>query len=164
MKTKSNVEKMDQAAIDAFLKKNRVGVIGLNDGSSSYSIPLAYAYDNSVIYLTMGHVGRKAGYIDKNRNVCFTVYWIPEGFGSPGKMNWTSVVCDGVLEHLEEPKAITRAVRVLEKHMGMPAGSWDGLLAMTLKNPKTSNFWKIQVTAAGGRTIENELVEFFEEG
>jgi uncharacterized protein len=163
MKTKSNVEQMDQAAIDSFLKNNRVGVIGLNDGSSSYSIPLAYAYDNNTIYLTMGHVGRKAEYISKNKKVCFTVFWIPEGFGSPGKMNWTSVVCDGVLEHLGDPDAITRAVRVLEKHMGMPEGSWDTLLAMTLKKPQASNFWKIQVTAAGGRTIENELVEFIEE-
>jgi uncharacterized protein len=163
MKTKSNVEQMDKSAIDAFLKKNRVGVIGLHDGSNSYSIPLAYAYDNNSIYLTMGHVGRKAHCISKNKNVCFTVYWIPEGFGSPGKMNWTSVVCDGVLEHLEDPDAITQAVRVLEKHMGMPEGSWGVLLAMTLKNPQVSNFWKIQVTAAGGRTIENELVEFIEE-
>jgi nitroimidazol reductase NimA-like FMN-containing flavoprotein (pyridoxamine 5'-phosphate oxidase superfamily) len=163
MKTKSNVEKMDQAGIDAFLKKNRVGVLGLHDGSSSYSIPLAYAYDNNIIYLTMGHVGRKADYINKNKNVCFTVFWIPEGFGSPGKMNWTSVVCDGVLGHLSDPEEITFAVRVLERHMCMPEGSWDGLLAMTLKSPQNSNFWKIKITAAGGRTIKNELVEFIEE-
>ena len=163
MKTRSNVQKMDQAAIDAFLKKYRVGVLGLHNGTHSYAIPLAYAHDNQTFYLTMGHVGRKAEYISKNKKVCFTVFWIPEGFGAPDKMNWTSVVCDGVLEHLSDPEAITRAVRVLEKHMGMPEGSWDNLLAMTLKNPRKSNFWKIKVSTAGGRTIENELVEFFEE-
>lgn len=163
MKTKSNVQNMDQQAIDTFLKKYRVGVLGLHDGTQAYSIPLAYAYDNNTLYLTMGHIGRKAEYIKKNKNVCFTVFWIPEGFGSPGKMNWTSVVCDGVLEHLSDPAAITNAVRVLEKHMGMPEGSWSTLLAMTLKNPQMSNFWKIRVTAAGGRTIEDELVEFIED-
>jgi len=163
MKTRSNEQKMEKAAIDAFLKKNRVGVLGLHDGTRSYCIPLAYAYDNEALYVTMGHEGRKFEYINKNKNVCFTVFWIPEGFGAPDKMNWTSVVCDGVFEHLGDPAAITRAVRVLEKHMGMPEGSCNSLLAMTLKNPQQSNFWKIQVTTAGGRTIENELVEFFEE-
>jgi len=154
---------MDQAAIDAFLKKYRVGVLGLHDGTRSYTIPLAYAYENQTFYLTLGNEGRKTEYISKNRNVCFTVFWIPEGFGAPDKMNWTSVVCDGELEHLSDPELITRAVRGLVKHMGMPEGAGDNLLALTLKNLQKSNFWQIKVTSAGGRTIENEMIEFFEE-
>ncbi len=154
---------MDKPAIEDFLRKNKVGVLSLNDGSASYGIPLAYSYDTDAVYLTMGHTGRKADCIRANKRVSFVVYWIPEGFGSPEKMNWTSVVCDGVLDHLSDPDAITRAVRVMEKHMGMPEGTWNSLLEMTLKKPEVSNFWKINITSIGGRCVENEFVEFIEE-
>ena len=33
MKTRSNVQKMDQTAIDAFLKKNRVRLLGMHDNT-----------------------------------------------------------------------------------------------------------------------------------
>lgn len=163
MKTRSNTQQMDKAAIEQFLKSSKVGTLSLHDNEVSYAIPLAYSYDRDAIYLTMGHTGRKADCIRQNRNVCFVVYWIPEGFGAPGKMNWTSVICDGALEHLTDPEAITRAVRIMEAHMGMPEGTWNNLLDMTLKNPAGSNFWRVNVTRFGGRRVEDEFVEFIED-
>lgn len=162
MKFKTNVKTLSRAESDAFLKTRRVGVLSMTDGTTSYAIPLAYSYDGSNIYLTMANHGRKAGYFNSNKNVCFTVYWTPEGFGAPGKMGYTSVICDGELEHIAKPDEITRAVRVLETQMGYPAGALDKLLEMTLKKPEMSNFWKIKMTQIGGKGVEDFKEEFEE--
>jgi len=162
MKTKSNVRDISKTEIDDFLQQQRVGVLSLTDGQSSYAVPLAYFYENDTIYLTIGRSGRKMDYIQTSKKVCFVVYWVPEGFGAPGTMHWTSVICDGILENITEPEEITRAVRAGEKHMGMPEGTWDRLLEMTLKKPEASNFWRIRVKQFGGRGVENFTEEFQE--
>jgi hypothetical protein len=46
--------------------------------------------------------------------------------------------------------------------MGMPEGTWDKLLEMTLKKPEASNFWKIKVTESGGQGVEDFKEEFLE--
>ena len=160
MKTKSNVQDLSMEAIEPFLKKNRVGVLSLADGEAAYGIPLAYFYEAGTIYLTISRKGRKMNFIDKNKKVSFAVFELPEGFGKPGKTSWTSVICDGVMENITDPDAITRAVRAGEKHMGMPEGTWDKLLEMVLQRPEDSNFWKISNATFGGRGIEDEKVEF----
>jgi nitroimidazol reductase NimA-like FMN-containing flavoprotein (pyridoxamine 5'-phosphate oxidase superfamily) len=162
MKFKTNVKTLDKAEIDEFLKSHRVGVLAMADGKTPYAIPLAYFYDGKDIYLTMGKQGRKAQYLKDNSSVCFTIYWIPEGFGAPGKMSYTSIICDGVLNHVVDPGELTNAVRTLERQMGYPAGTMDRLLEMTLKNPQGSNFWKISVTDVGGKGVEDFKEEFEE--
>lgn len=160
MKTKSNVEDLSRDAIEAFLKKKRVGVLSLADGAAAYGIPLAYFYDAGTIYLTISRKGRKMAFIDNNKGVSFAVFEIPDEFGAPGKTGWTSVICDGVLENITDPAELTRAVRAGERHMGMPEGAWDKLLEMVLKQPGPSNFWKICAATYGGRGVEDEKVEF----
>ena len=44
-------------------------------------------------------------YISRNKNVCFAVCRVPEDFGMQ-KRNYTSVICDGVLEHVTDPEEI----------------------------------------------------------
>lgn len=162
MKTKSNVQTMPQAAIDRFLSENRIGVLCLPDEKNPYGIPLAYFYEPGTVYLTLGRSGRKLACISRNPHAAFTVYRVPEAFGSPGSMSWTSVICEGVLENITDPDELEKAVRTGERHMGVPEGTWEHLLQMTLKNPGQSNFWKLSVTAAGGRSVEDEKVEFSE--
>ena len=162
MKTKTNVRDLTKAEIEEFLTSQKVGLLALNDGERSYAVPLAYYYDDDTIYLTMAKKGRKGRCIDTNTNVCFTVYWIPEGFGALGTMSWKSVICDGVLERITEPDDITHAVRTGEKRMGMPPGTWDRLLEMTLKNPAESSFWRIRVSDIGGKGVEDFKEEFEE--
>lgn len=161
MKAKSNVRDLTKEEIDAFLKAQKVGTLALSDGKSAYAIPLAYSYDDGVVYLTLGGGGRKAGYIKENTNVCFSVYWLPANYGRESN-SWKSVVCDGELARLTSPDDITKAVRVLEKHMGMPANALDNILAMTLKKPLESSFWKVKIKNAGGRGVENFKEEFSE--
>ena len=160
MKTKSNVQDLSKAAIEAFLKKNKIGVLSLADGAAAYGIPLAYFYDAGTIFLTISRKGKKMAFIDKNKKVSFAVFAIPEDFGTPGKTNWTSVICDGMLENITDPDEITKTVRAGEKHMGMPSGSWDKLLEMVLQKPGDSNFWKISNATFGGRGVEDEKIEF----
>ena len=106
--------------------------------------------------------GARRQYLKDNMPVCFIIYWIPEGFGAPGKMAYTSIICDGVLNHIADPGELTEAVRTLERQMGYPAGAMDKLLEMTLKNPAVSNFWKISVTGVGGKGVEDFKEEFEE--
>jgi nitroimidazol reductase NimA-like FMN-containing flavoprotein (pyridoxamine 5'-phosphate oxidase superfamily) len=162
MKFKTNVKTLDRTEIDEFLKSQRVGILSMTDGKTPYAIPLAYSYDGERIYLTMANQGRKAQYLKDNVPVCFIIYWIPEGFGAPGKMSYTSIICDGVLNHIVEPGGLTNAVRTLERQMGYPAGAMDKLLEMTLKNPAASNFWMISLTAVGGKGVEDFKEEFEE--
>jgi nitroimidazol reductase NimA-like FMN-containing flavoprotein (pyridoxamine 5'-phosphate oxidase superfamily) len=162
MKFKTNVKTLTRAEIDEFLKSHRVGVLSMTDGKTTYAIPLAYSYDGENIYLTMANQGRKSQYLKDNMPVCFIVYWIPEGFGAPGKMSYTSIICDGVFDHITDPEKLSAAVRTLEKQMGYPAGAMDKLLEMTLKNPQKSNFWKIKITSLGGKGVEDFKEEFEE--
>lgn len=161
MKAKSNTVVMTEEEIDAFLREQRVGTLCLGDGQSSYGVPLAYFYGDKVIYLTLGPGGRKAGYVEKNKNVCFAVHWLHPDYGK-GKRSWKSVICDGTLERVTNPDEIVGAGRAAEKHMGMPQGAFDPILQMTLKNPATSNFWRINITKRGGKGVV-DFEETFEE-
>ena len=161
MKTRSNVRELSRDEIDAFLRSQRVGTLSMNDGVNSYAVPLAYFYDGEQIYLTIGGEGRKMACIKKNRNVCFVVCWTPENFGLQN-MSWKSVILDGMIEHVTDPDGIRKAAQTGEKHLGMPGGSWDKVLEMTLKKPEASNFWKIKPATVGGKGVEGFKEEFME--
>jgi nitroimidazol reductase NimA-like FMN-containing flavoprotein (pyridoxamine 5'-phosphate oxidase superfamily) len=144
---------MSQEQIHEFLNSQKVGLLSLSDGKSAYAVPLGYSFDGKDIYLTIGNKGRKLDYINACRNVCFTVYWLQDNFGVKTGMSYKSVICDGVLEQISEPEAITRVVRNAEKHLGFPEGTWNVLLEKTLQNPADSPFWKINVTCIGSQVV-----------
>jgi len=87
--------------------------------------------------------------INNNKNVCFVVYHQPPSEG--GRPSWTSIICNGAIERLTDPGSIEKAVRTGEKHMGMPEGTWNGLLEKTLQAPETSCFWKIKIAEINGK-------------
>ena len=97
-----------------------------------------------------------------NYSACFTVFWISEGFGQPGKTDWTSVIVEGILDHITDPEELTKVVRSAEKQMGLPEGAMEKVLQMTLKNPANSFFWKLTITSAGGRSVVDEKIEITE--
>ena len=69
---------------------------------------------------------------------------------------------DGVVERVTDPDGIRKAVQTGEQHLGMPQGTWDRMLEMTLKKPEASNFWKIKITDIGGQGVEDFKEEFYE--
>jgi len=147
-----DIKTMSQDEIDQFLAAEKMGFLSLTDGETPYTIPLAYFYDTGCIHITIRQEGRKMAYISRNKNVCFAVCRVPEDFGMK-KMSYTSVICDGVLEHVIAPDELRKAVRAGEKHLGMPEGAWNGLLEKTLQNPGASSFWKIRVESFGGKKV-----------
>lgn len=147
-----DITTMTKAEIEDFLSQQKVGFLSLTDGETPYAIPLAYFYDDGCIYITIRPEGRKMAYINSNKNACFAVCWVPEGFGMQ-KRNYISVICDGVLEQVTVEADLRKAVRAGEKHMGMPEGTWNGILEKTLLNPEASSFWKIKVKAFGGKRV-----------
>jgi hypothetical protein len=146
---KREIKIMTKDEINDFLKNQRIGVLSLTEEDSSYSIPLAYSYDGENIYFTLGSQGRKMECINKNKNVCFVVYHQPASEG--GMPAWQSIICNGTIERVSDPEGIKKAVRSGEKHMGMPEGTWNGLLEKTLQAPEASCFWKIQIKEITGK-------------
>jgi hypothetical protein len=147
---KREIKTMSKDEINDFLSSQKIGVLSLSENDSSYSIPLAYSYDGDNIYLTLGPQGRKMECIKKNKNVCFVVYHQPPPTAS-GRPEWQSIICNGVIERLTDPESIEKAVRSAEKHLGMPAGTWNGLLEKTLQSPETSCFWKVKISEINGK-------------
>jgi nitroimidazol reductase NimA-like FMN-containing flavoprotein (pyridoxamine 5'-phosphate oxidase superfamily) len=146
---KREIKTMSKDEINDFLSNQKIGILSLSENDSSYSIPLAYSYDKENIYLTLGPQGRKMECIQKNKNVCFVVYDQPPSEG--GMPEWKSIICNGVIEQITAPESLEKAVRSGEKHMGMPEGTWNGLLEKTLQAPETSCFWKIIIAEINGK-------------
>jgi len=146
---KREIKTMSHDGINDFLSRQKIGILSLSENDSSYAIPLAYSYDGETIYLTLGPQGRKMGCIQKNKNVCFVVYDQPPSTG--GMPEWQSVICNGVIERITDPVNIEKAVRSGERHMGMPEGTWNGLLEKTLQAPEVSCFWRINISEINGK-------------
>lgn len=104
--------------IDDLLTRCGVGVLSLYDGTYPYSIPMSFGYDGSEpifsIQLGTGEQSHKRECLDRNTNVCFTVYDEP----SPG--TWESVVSTGELKELPEQDAKT-AFAALAANAEFPA-------------------------------------------
>jgi len=149
MTTKS----LSKSEIEEFLKSQRIGVLALNDGKTSYAVPLAYSYDKDTVYLAMGSAGRKTGYIKSNQNVCFCVYVLAEGY--PAKRGYTSVICDGVISRITDAEELRERGRASEKAMGMPPGAMNERIEKTIKDPANSVFWKVSVNTMGGKKAED---------
>ncbi|MCP4630421.1 MAG: hypothetical protein GY850_43965 [bacterium] len=147
---KREIKTMSKEEINEFLQNQKIGVLSLREEDSSYAIPLAYSYDGNNIYLTLGPQGKKMDCIKKNKNVCFVVYHQPPA-SEGGLPSWQSIICNGTIERLSDPEGIEKAVRTGEKHMGMPEGTWNGLLEKTLQAPEASCFWKIQIEDINGK-------------
>ena len=75
-----DIKTMSQDEINQFLAAQKMGFLSLTDGETPYAIPLAYFYDDGCIHITIRPEGRKMAYIRRNKNVCFSVCWVPEGF------------------------------------------------------------------------------------
>ena len=147
-----DIKTMTQTEIEDFLSSQKLGFLSITDGEMPYAIPLAYFYDGGCIHITIKAEGRKMACINKNRNACFAVCRVPEDFGIQNR-NYTSVICDGVLEQVTAADELRTVVRAGEKRMGMPEGAWDGLLERTLLNPENSSFWRIKIKTFGGKRV-----------
>jgi uncharacterized protein len=63
----------DQEKIDAFLKRTRIGYLGLVDGNAPYVVPLNYVWMDGKLYFHGAGDGRRNRVMNENSEVCFTV-------------------------------------------------------------------------------------------
>lgn len=70
---KSNRRVTDRERIDQFLKKQRIGYLGLSDQTSPYVVPLNFYWSGEKLYFHGADSGRKAAILAQSPLVCFTV-------------------------------------------------------------------------------------------
>jgi len=69
----------DKQKITDFLNSSRVGVLGMNDGSMPYAVPLNYVWHEGSIFFHGAGSGRKELILNEEPEACFTVF---EEFGT----------------------------------------------------------------------------------
>ena len=67
-----NMRPLTDAEKEEFLKKNYWGILSFA-GAEPYAIPVGYQYVKGDILLGFAPTGRKIGYVNKSRSVCFVV-------------------------------------------------------------------------------------------
>jgi len=113
---------------EAFLQGNWWGILSFA-GDEPYAIPLGYQYKKGAVILGFPAVGKKMGYVNKSRNVCFTICR-PAALSPDPKESYpyTTIIIEGELEEItdrayyglgELPKGIESTVyRIKEKEVG----------------------------------------------
>jgi nitroimidazol reductase NimA-like FMN-containing flavoprotein (pyridoxamine 5'-phosphate oxidase superfamily) len=123
------IEPLDDDQIDAFLREQVVGRIGMHAGGETYVVPIIYAWDGECIYVQTVE-GRKVEMMRENPQVCFETDDYERG-------SWRSVIVDGTYEELRGDDA-ERALDVLrERFAGSTGGrrrpSADGVVPVAFR-------------------------------
>lgn len=97
---------LQNSEIEEMLHTHFIGRIGCHANSTTYVVPISYAYDGAYIY---GHSneGLKLEMMRANPTVCFEVD------DMENMANWKSVICQGTFEELKEEKERTTGANVL---------------------------------------------------
>lgn len=98
------ISELDDTEIDAFLREQVVGRIGMHANGETYVVPIIYAWDGDCIYV-QSIEGRKIEMMRANPQVCFETDVYEAG-------SWRSVIVDGTYEELQGDEA-QRALDVL---------------------------------------------------
>lgn len=92
--------------IETVLHREVVGRIGCHANSTTYIVPMTYAYDGQFVY---GHTreGMKIDMMRKNPKVCFEVDVMDN------MSNWRSVIAWGTFEELKTPEEREKGMQQL---------------------------------------------------
>jgi len=145
---------LEKAKVEELLKSKRDGVLCFTDGKTPYGVPLAYtSYHDDTLYFGLNPTGRKIDYFRKCRNVCFTIYQTFQAPGGQPGMGWWSVILDGEFFQVTDPEEIRGIADMMERQGAFPPGLKEKFLAVILKNPANSNFFKMKITSFGGKEL-----------
>ena len=132
------------AQMEAFLRQEVWGCLGLSMDGRSYVVPLNYAYVNGEILFHCALEGQKLDYIRANPNVCFTVarqvgQVRDHSDGGPCHLDNDSVICYGTARIVEDPEeraellnAFNRAFNPDAPDLGMGAVTGCGAVRITI--------------------------------
>jgi nitroimidazol reductase NimA-like FMN-containing flavoprotein (pyridoxamine 5'-phosphate oxidase superfamily) len=147
---------LDEPKIIELLQSKRDGVLSFTNGTAAYGVPLGYAYydnNNGTLYFGMNPSGRKFDYFNKCKHVSFTMY---QTFPSPEdelRMAWWSIILDGELSQVTAPEEISALADWMDAKGLFPPGLKEKFLGAILKDPDKSNFFKMKITAMGGKEM-----------
>jgi nitroimidazol reductase NimA-like FMN-containing flavoprotein (pyridoxamine 5'-phosphate oxidase superfamily) len=67
---------MDETEVEDLLRTHQTGSLALADGNEAYTIPVAYHYEDGLIYFRLGeHEGsEKMAFLDATERACLLVY------------------------------------------------------------------------------------------
>ena len=100
------MQNLDHDAMIKLLQTEREGFLAMCDEGLPYCIPFGYVLIDDSVYISLLPQGRKWACIQKNPQVCFSVYaW------NKDRSAWASVVIEGELEPVSALDLIRRVVR-----------------------------------------------------
>ncbi len=145
---------LEKPRIVELLQSKKDGVLCFTDSTSPYGVPLTYTlYQKDTLYFGLGLSGRKYEYLQKNRNVCFTVFETFQSKEERGRRGWWSLILDGELVQITDPDEIKSLGDLMEQQGLFPPGLKEKFLGAILKNPDHSNFFKMKITKFGGKEL-----------
>jgi len=107
---------LDHDAMIQLLETTPEGFLAMCDENRPYCLPFGYVFIDDSVYISLLPQGRKWACLQKNPQVCFSVYaW------NNDRSAWASVVIEGKLEEVSDLDIIKRVVQVNAVKMGIEA-------------------------------------------
>lgn len=134
------------------LLTERDGVLAMCDEGRPYCLPFGFVYVDDSVYLSLFPRGRKWACIQKNPQVCFTVFaW------NTDRTEWSSVVIDGELAPVTDLQVIRSVVHANMLKLGLDPAVYlhqrMHYYEQALDNPQGLKIMRIAAANMGGKTM-----------
>ena len=112
----------DKKKIEAFLLRERTGVLGMVSGIFPYAVPMNYVWHNGSVYFHGMGSGKKEDILSQNPPVCFTIYeehgTVTDPVPCHADTAYMSVMLFGKAEKVTDPEEATAALqKLVDKYM-----------------------------------------------
>ncbi len=112
------IEEKEQ--VERIIKTEQICCVGFSDKDGiPYVLPMNYGYEEGVIYLHSAPQGKAIRILEHNPNVCITFYtqpkliWQHPDVACSYRMQSESVVCNGIVEFVEEFSEKERILNII---------------------------------------------------
>jgi hypothetical protein len=129
--------------VEALLRRNVIGRIGVHAFGRTYVVPVTYVYDGNAVF---GHSreGMKMHMMRENPHVCFEVDHMD------GMSNWESVIAWGTFEELHGERAGV-ALELLREQLEPKIGGPPGRSAHPTPDQPAALLYRITLDEKTGR-------------
>lgn len=139
---------LSEGEIKKFLTEWTWGTLIAIDGDGPYAIELSYAFDGDFIYCGSMPGGRMSRCIRNNSRVAFKICDSTEDTS-----RFRAAIAEGTVKKLTEREEIVKGLGVLYNKLGFPASRIEKRADQLCAPGKVSGFYRIGITALGGRAI-----------
>jgi nitroimidazol reductase NimA-like FMN-containing flavoprotein (pyridoxamine 5'-phosphate oxidase superfamily) len=139
---------LSESEIKKFLSEWTWGTLIAIDGDGPYAIELSYAFDGDCIYCGSMPDGRMSRCITNNSRVAFKIC-----DSTRDTSRFRAAIAEGTVRKMTERAEIVKGLEVLYKKLGFPASRIEKRADQLCVPGKSSSFYRIGITALGGRAI-----------